>query len=329
MRLFNQAEVYFIQLQKQLSAVLQQLEQETETTDRGSGKVQKFVSDKWQSSLGQGCSNILQNGTVLEKAGVNFSSIASTSLPLAASSRNPHLAGKPYKACGISVVVHPYNPYVPASHANLRIFTLNPQTAKQKSKRLSKQSNEQSKKVKDWWFGGGIDLTPYYIQEEDCILWHKKIKAVCDKFEKGLYGELKKNCDDYFYLPHRQETRGVGGIFFDDFNRWDEETHLNFMKEVGECYLDTYTNIIKNNMYVPFGKKQRNFQLQRRGRYVEFNLLYDRGTLFGLQSGGRTESILMSLPPLARWDYSYNLAVKSEEGKLKKLLQKRDWLKEY
>ncbi len=360
MTLFNQAEEYFLQLQQQIREALEEFEDSTAS----------FVQDDWQSRLGSGCSNVLEGGKVWEKAGVNFSTIASTNLPPAASSRNPQLAGKPYKACGISIVIHPLNPYVPTSHANLRIFSLDD---------AEHNTSPSTEKVANgWWFGGGFDLTPYYIEEEDCIFWHQAAKDVCDKFDENLYGELKKNCDDYFYLPHRNETRGIGGLFFDDFNRWDAQRCLEFVKEVGQCYVDTYIALTQRCLRVNagkdsgkdsgenFSKKERDFQLYRRGRYVEFNLLYDRGTLFGLQSGGRSESILMSLPPLVRWQYkrdsSEDSAAKdnaakdsaakdsaakdsaakdsaakdsaakdsaakdSDEAALQKILQKRDWL---
>ena len=321
MTLFNQAEEYFLQLQQQIREALEEFEDSTAS----------FVQDEWQSRLGSGCSNVLEGGKVWEKAGVNFSTIASTKLPPAASSRNPQLAGKPYKACGISIVIHPLNPYVPTSHANLRIFSLDDAE--------HNTSSSTEKAANGWWFGGGFDLTPYYIEEEDCIFWHQAAKDVCDKFDKNLYGELKKNCDDYFYLPHRNETRGIGGLFFDDFNRWDAQRCLEFVKEVGQCYVDTYIALTQrrlrvnsgNNSGENFSKKERDFQLYRRGRYVEFNLLYDRGTLFGLQSGGRSESILMSLPPLVRWQYKHDssedsTAKDSDEAVLQKFLQKKNWL---
>ena len=316
MTLFNQAEEYFLQLQQQIREALEEFEDSTTS----------FVQDEWQSRLGHGCSNILEGGKVWEKAGINFSTIASAKLPPAASSRNPQLAGKPYKACGISIVIHPLNPYVPTSHANLRIFSLDDAE--------HNASPSAEKATNGWWFGGGFDLTPYYIEEEDCIFWHQAAKDICDKFDKNLYGELKKNCDDYFYLPHRNETRGIGGLFFDDFNRWDAQRCLEFVKEIGQCYVNTYIALTQRRLRVNlgkdsgenFGKKEREFQLYRRGRYVEFNLLYDRGTLFGLQSGGRSESILMSLPPLVRWKYKRDSSKDNDEATLQKFLQKRDWL---
>lgn len=298
--LFGQTADFFQQLQQQLCVELTQLE----TTEK------KFIEDEWQSKLGQGRTNILEGGEVLEKAGVAFSSIAGEKLPSAASSRNLHLAGKPYKVCGISAVIHPCNPYAPTSHANFRIFVVDDGT--------------DSKEGKNWWFGGGFDLTPYYIDKTDCDLWHKAAKTVCDKFDADLHSQLKQACDEYFYLPHRQEARGIGGIFFDDFNLWDEQRCLEFVQDAGHCYKDTYVAMVTRLQQKEFGEGEREFQLYRRGRYVEFNLLYDRGTLFGLQSEGRTESILMSLPPKVSWKYDAKFVEDSKEHQLQQMLQGED-----
>ena len=264
----------------------------------------KFYADKWKSPLGRGSSNVLEGGKIWEKVGVNFSSIKADSLPPAASKKNSRLAQSPYKVCGISVVAHPLNPFVPASHLNMRFFLVD--------RRL-------------WWFGGGFDLTPYYPFEKDCILWHGNAERVCNDFETGTYEEFKKNCDDYFYLPHRREMRGIGGLFFDDLNRRQLKTCFAFTQAVGECYLKNYMEIVQRRKDSPYGDEEREFQLYRRGRYAEFNLLHDRGTLFGLQAGGRTESILMSLPPLVKWSYKKNTSLSVAEERLMPFLRPKDW----
>ncbi|WP_274584318.1 oxygen-dependent coproporphyrinogen oxidase [Neisseria leonii] len=268
-----------------------------------------FVSDRWESALGQGISRVLKEGAVFEQAGVNFSHIKGTSLPAAASARRPDLAGAPFEAAGVSLVIHPRNPFVPTSHANVRFFAAYPENA-----------------APVWWFGGGFDLTPFYPFDEDILHWHQTAKNLCDAFSDGLYAELKTWCDDYFYLKHRNETRGVGGLFFDDLNRWDFETCFAFTRAVGEGYLDAYVPIVAKRRHTPYGERERRFQLYRRGRYVEFNLVWDRGTHFGLQSGGRTESILMSLPPLVRFEYDYRPEPGSPEARLNRYLTPRDWL---
>lgn len=304
--LFTQAKQSFKELQQQMCAELSRLEPSE----------QEFIGDEWRSKLGQGSTNIMEGGELWEKAGVAFSEISGAKLPSAASARNVHLADKPYNACGISIVIHPRNPYVPTSHANLRIFTIDDEHSKDSKSSKSKDN------TKSWWFGGGFDLTPYYIEKDDCELWHQAAKNMCDKFDKDLYAQLKQNCEEYFYLPHRQESRGIGGIFFDDFNPWEPTRCLDFVQQVGECYKDTYKEIAQRLMTKKFGDRERNFQLHRRGRYVEFNLLYDRGTLFGIQSGGRSESILMSLPPQVRWSYRPKFAKDSPEGQLIAMLQR-------
>ena len=271
----------------------------------------RFEPDEWQSKLGTGQSRVLKNGAVFEQAGVNFSHVKGTAMPASATAHRPELAGAPFEAMGVSLVIHPKNPYVPTSHANVRFFIAYPEG-----------------KAPVWWFGGGFDLTPFYPFEEDVLHWHRVAADVCAPFGDGVYAEYKKWCDDYFYLKHRGETRGVGGLFFDDLNRWEFDACLNFIRAVGEGYIAAYTPIVAKRKHTPYGERERQFQLYRRGRYVEFNLVWDRGTLFGLQSGGRTESILMSMPPLVRFEYCYQPEQGSAEARLNEFLKPRDWLKE-
>ncbi|WP_373740110.1 oxygen-dependent coproporphyrinogen oxidase [Neisseria sp.] len=271
-----------------------------------------FEADQWQSALGSGESRVLKNGAVFEQAGVNFSHVKGSAMPAAATAHRPELAGAPFEAMGVSLVVHPKNPYVPTSHANVRFFIARP---------------EGREPV--WWFGGGFDLTPFYPYEADILHWHRTAAELCKPFGEDVYPEFKKWCDDYFYLKHRGETRGVGGLFFDDLNRWDFDTCLAFIKKVGEGYTDAYIPIAALRKNTVYGERERQFQLYRRGRYVEFNLVWDRGTLFGLQSGGRTESILMSMPPLVRFEYGYEPQEGSAEARLNGFLKPRDWLAEW
>ena len=271
----------------------------------------RFEPDEWQSKLGTGQSRVLKNGAVFEQAGVNFSHVKGSAMPASATAHRPELAGAPFEAMGVSLVIHPKNPYVPTSHANVRFFIAYPEG-----------------KAPVWWFGGGFDLTPFYPFEEDVLHWHRVAADVCAPFGDGVYAEYKKWCDDYFYLKHRGETRGVGGLFFDDLNRWDFDACLNFIRAVGEGYIAAYAPIVAKRTNTPYGERERQFQLYRRGRYVEFNLVWDRGTLFGLQSGGRTESILMSMPPLVRFEYCYQPEQGSAEARLNEFLRPRDWLKE-
>ena len=270
-----------------------------------------FLGEHWQSRLGTGESRVLKQGAVFEQAGVNFSHVQGASLPASATAARPALAGAPFEAAGVSLVIHPRNPYVPTSHANVRFFCARPQ-------------GEEPV----WWFGGGFDLTPFYPFDEDILHWHQTAKKLCDRFSSGLYAEYKKWCDEYFYLPHRGETRGAGGLFFDDLNRWDFAACLDFIRQTGEAYAAAYCPIVSRRKHTPYGKRERQFQLYRRGRYVEFNLVFDRGTHFGLQSGGRTESILMSLPPLVRFEYGYAPEAGSAEARLQDYLKPRDWLAE-
>ena len=272
------------------------------------GAVQ-FVSDEWQSALGVGQSRVLKQGAVWEQAGVNFSHVKGAAMPASATAHRPELAGAPFEAMGVSLVIHPRNPYVPTSHANVRFFVAYPEG-----------------QAPVWWFGGGFDLTPFYPFDEDILHWHQTAQKICEPFGEQVYAEFKAWCDDYFYLKHRQEARGVGGLFFDDLNRWDFATCLDFIRQVGEGYLTAYLPIVARRKTMPYGERERQFQLYRRGRYVEFNLVWDRGTHFGLQSGGRTESILMSMPPLVRFEYAYQPEADSAEAKLNAYLQPRDWL---
>lgn len=282
--------------------------QALETAD-GSGK---FIEDNWQRAEGGGGrTRVLTDGTVIEQGGVNFSVVSGDKLPPSATAHRPELAGRTWQACGVSLVIHPKNPLIPTSHANVRFFVA-----------------EKAGEAPVWWFGGGFDLTPFYPFDEDVKHWHQTAKDLCQPFGDNVYAEHKKWCDDYFYLKHRDETRGVGGLFFDDLNQWDFDTCFNYIKAVGEGFVNAYVPIINKRKNAQYSDAERQFQLYRRGRYVEFNLVFDRGTLFGLQSGGRTESILMSMPPLARWQYNYQPESDSAEAKLQQYLVPRDWLTE-
>jgi len=270
-----------------------------------------FISDSWQREEGGGgCSMLLRDGAVFEQAGVNFSEVYGDNLPPSASAHRPELAGRRFRAMGVSLVVHPDNPYVPTSHANVRFFVA-----------------EKSGEAPIWWFGGGFDLTPYYGFQADCEHWHRVAREACEPFGEDLYAKYKKWCDDYFFIRHRNEPRGIGGLFFDDLNEPDFEQAFAFIQSVGDHYLPAYTPIVQAHKDDSFGEREKRFQWYRRGRYVEFNLVYDRGTLFGLQSGGRTESILMSLPPVVNWRYNYRPEAGSAEAELTDYyLQARDWL---
>jgi len=270
-----------------------------------------FVEDAWDREQGGGGrTRVLTNGAVFEQAGVNFSHVYGNQLPKSATAARPELEGRDFQAVGVSLVIHPHNPHIPTSHANVRFF-------------IAEKENE----APVWWFGGGFDLTPYYPVKEDVIHWHQTAKTACDPFGDGVYAKYKKWCDEYFYLKHRDETRGVGGLFFDDLNEWGFEKSFNFMKSVGNSYVPAYRPIVNKNKDKPYSEDERDFQLYRRGRYVEYNLVYDRGTLFGLQTGGRTESILMSLPPLVKWRYNWKPEADSKEADLyDNYLQPHEWL---
>lgn len=272
----------------------------------------KFVEDAWQRDAGGGGrTRLLSDGAVIEQGGVNFSEVFGDNLPASATAARPELAGRNFTALGVSLVIHPRNPYVPTSHANVRFFIA-----------------EKDGEAPIWWFGGGYDLTPYYGFEEDAKHWHQTAFNACQPFGDDVYPQYKQWCDEYFFLKHREEARGVGGLFFDDLNEWGFERCFAFMQAVGDSYLDAYLPIIKRRMTTEYDQRERDFQLYRRGRYVEFNLVYDRGTLFGLQSGGRTESILMSLPPLVKWRYNWQPEAGTPEAKLySDFLPPRDWLK--
>lgn len=272
----------------------------------------KFVEDNWtREEGGGGRTRVMTDGSVIEQGGVNFSLVSGTKLPPSATAHRPELAGRSWQACGVSLVIHPKNPNIPTSHANVRFF-------------IAEKEGEEPV----WWFGGGFDLTPFYPIDEDILHWHQTAKDLCAPFGESVYDEHKKWCDDYFYLKHRNETRGVGGLFFDDLNAWGFDKSFDYIKAVGQGYIDAYVPIIERRKDSSYGEAERQFQLYRRGRYVEFNLVFDRGTLFGLQSGGRTESILMSMPPLARWEYNYQPEGESAEAKLYEYLTPRDWLTE-
>ncbi len=271
----------------------------------------RFIEDLWERPEGGGGrTRVLSGGQVFEQGGVNFSHVSGFGLPPSATAKRPDLANRQFEAMGVSLVIHPNNPYVPTSHANVRLF-------------IAKKENEPA----IWWFGGGFDLTPYYPFEEDVIEWHQCAKAACDSFGDNVYKEHKNWCDEYFFLKHRHETRGVGGLFFDDLNEWGFEKCFAYMQSVGNHYTKAYLPIVQRRKSAVFGERERDFQLYRRGRYVEYNLVYDRGTLFGLQSGGRTECILMSLPPVAHWRYNWQPESGSPENILyERYLKPQNWL---
>jgi len=291
---------YLLDLQDRIVAGLEQ--------EDGSGQ---FREDRWEhAGGGGGRSRVLEEGAVLEKAGINFSHVRGDRLPASATAHRPELAGRGFEALGVSLVIHPRNPYAPTSHANVRFFMA-----------------EKPGADPVWWFGGGFDLTPYYGFREDARHWHRTAADACASFGADVYPRYKKWCDEYFFLKHRNEPRGVGGLFFDDLNEWGFERCFAFMRSVGDHYLPAYQPILARRKDTASGEREREFQLYRRGRYVEFNLVYDRGTLFGLQSGGRTESILMSLPPRVTWRYDWHPEPGTPEAELYEVfLQPRDWL---
>jgi len=270
-----------------------------------------FVEDGWERpGGGGGRSRVLAEGQLFEKAGVSFSHVSGTQMPPSATAHRPELAGASWQAMGVSLVIHPRNPYVPTSHANVRFFI------------AEKEGMEPV-----WWFGGGYDLTPYYGFEADCVHWHRTARDACAPFGVDVYPRFKHWCDDYFFLKHRNEARGIGGLFFDDLNEWSFERSFEFLRAIGDSYIPAYLPIVQRRKHTDYGEREREFQLLRRGRYVEFNLVHDRGTLFGLQSGGRTESILMSLPPLVRWEYNAQPSPGSPEAALtEQFLTVRDWV---
>jgi coproporphyrinogen III oxidase len=270
----------------------------------------RFMEESWERPEGGGGrSRVLSEGTIFEQAGVGFSHVHGPGLPPSATAQRPELAGRSFEALGVSLVFHPRNPYVPTTHMNVRFF-------------LAEKPDAEPV----WWFGGGFDLTPYYGFEEDAVHWHRTARAACEPFGAEVHPRFKKWCDEYFYLKHRGEPRGIGGIFFDDLNQWGFERSFALLRSVGDHFLPAYLPILRGRTDVPYGERERDFQLYRRGRYVEFNLVWDRGTLFGLQSGGRTESILMSLPPLVRWRYNWQPEPGTPEARLyEEFLRPRDW----
>jgi len=291
---------YLLQLQQNIGDALQQEDGE-----------KTFIADEWQREQGGGGrSCVLADGGVFESAGINFSHVFGDGLPASATAHRPELAGRSFQAMGVSLVIHPKNPYVPTSHANVRFFIA-----------------EKEGEAPVWWFGGGFDLTPYYGNEDDVKHWHRVAKQACDPFGDDVYSRYKQWCDEYFYLKHRDEPRGIGGLFYDDLNEWGFEKCFAFMQSVGDHYIQAYLPIVQKRKAMQYGERERDFQLYRRGRYVEFNLVYDRGTLFGLQSGGRTESILMSMPPNVRWRYNWQPESGSAEAELyEKYLRPQEWI---
>jgi coproporphyrinogen III oxidase len=274
----------------------------------------QFTEENWHrgEQLGGGRTRVLTNGHVIEKGGVNFSHVFGDKLPASATASRPELAGRSFQAMGVSLVIHPSNPYIPTSHANVRFFV------------AEKEGEEPV-----WWFGGGFDLTPYYGFEEDVVQWHQTAKDACDPFGEDVYDNYKKWCDDYFYLKHRDEARGVGGLFFDDLNEAGFEKSFALMQSIGNNFVTAYRPIMAKRKDTEYGERERKFQSYRRGRYVEFNLVFDRGTIFGLQTGGRTESILMSLPPIVHWDYNWHPEAGTPEMALyTDFLPHKDWLGE-
>ncbi|HVR29002.1 MAG TPA: oxygen-dependent coproporphyrinogen oxidase [Thermoanaerobaculia bacterium] len=295
----GRVDVYLRELQDRLCAALE--------AEDGRGR---FREDLWErAGGGGGRSRVLRDGGLFEQAGVNYSHVWGDTLPAAATLQRPLLQGRSFRAAGVSLVLHPLNPYVPIVHANVRFL-------------VAERPGAESV----WWFGGGMDLTPCYGFVEDAVDWHRGARAACADFGPDVYARFKKWCDEYFFLPHRGETRGVGGLFYDDLNEWGFERSFAFTRSVGDHVLPGYLPIVARRRETPWGERERAFQLYRRGRYVEFNLLHDRGTRFGLQSGGRTESILMSLPPLARWEHDWRPEPGSaEERTMREFLRPREW----
>lgn len=304
---FQIVKQYFLDLQDSLCNQL---------ADEDGGAV--FDNDSWTREPnpekpgmhGEGRTRLLTNGDVIEQGGVNFSNVIGDKMPASATANRPELAGRSFKAMGVSLVIHPKSPMIPTSHFNVRFF-------------IAEKDGEDPV----WWFGGGFDLTPYYGFEEDCKHWHNTANEACLPFGDEVYDEYKNWCDDYFYLKHRDEQRGIGGLFFDDLNQWGFDKSFEFLQSVGNSFIKAYRPIMSKRKNLAYSEEQRDFQLYRRGRYVEYNLVYDRGTLFGLQSGGRTESILMSMPPLVKWKYDWSPEVGSEEEKLYQYyLKPKDWI---
>lgn len=296
---FNQVVAFLKSLQDNICQKLESVEHSDQ-----------FKEDAWQHDAGGGGRTRVITGEVFEQAGVNFSHVVGDALPVAATAKRPEMVGQGFEASGVSLVVHPDNPFIPTSHANVRVFRTIP------------KGDEKA----HWWFGGGFDLTPYYPFEEDIKHWHQVAFEACKPFGSDVYAKYKKWCDEYFYLKHRGETRGVGGLFFDDLNEWGFEQSFAFIQAIGNAYCEAYLPIVNKHKNTVFDDEHKQFQKYRRGRYVEFNLVYDRGTLFGLQSGGRTESILMSLPPEVSYRYNYQPEAGTQEARLSEFLKPHDWL---
>ena len=297
-QMLEQVKTFFMSLQDSICQSLTDLD----------GK--SFEQDQWQREEGGGGrSRVLKEGHLFEQAGVNFSHVFGANMPASATAHRPELEGRSFNACGVSLVIHPRNPHIPTTHANVRFFIA---------------EKEGAEPV--WWFGGGFDLTPYYPVDADIKHWHQTAHDICAPFGSDIYPKYKKWCDEYFHLKHRNETRGVGGLFFDDLNEWGFEKSFEFTQQVGKGFIPAFAPIVHARKDDKYGEQERQFQLYRRGRYVEFNLVFDRGTLFGLQTGGRTESILMSMPPLARWEYQYQPEEGSKEAKLYEYLTPREWV---
>ena len=293
-------------MQTYLHALQDRICNALESADGGA----RFAEDAWQRAEGGGGrSRVLKQGRVFEQAGVGFSRVKGERMPPSATAQRPELAGRSWSALGVSLVLHPHNPYVPTTHMNVRYFEAHKPDAEPV-----------------WWFGGGFDLTPFYPFDEDIRHWHETAQACCAPYGDTVYARYKRWCDDYFFLKHRNETRGVGGLFFDDLNEGGFERCFALTRSVGDAFLDAYLPIVERRAATAYGEREREFQLYRRGRYVEFNLVWDRGTLFGLQSGGRTESILMSLPPRVRFEYGYQPEPGSDEARLADYLVPRDWI---
>jgi coproporphyrinogen III oxidase len=298
----GQVRDYLLQLQDIICGAL----------EKADGKAH-FLEDNWsREEGGGGRSRVMEEGGVFEKAGVNFSHVFGNRLPHSATAARPELAGRSFQAMGVSLVIHPRNPYIPTSHANVRFFIA-----------------EKEDAAAVWWFGGGFDLTPYYGFREDAVHWHRVARDACTPFGEDVYPRYKQWCDEYFFLKHRGEPRGVGGLFFDDLSEGGFERCFAFLGSVGNHYLPAYLPIVERRRDMAYGERERDFQAYRRGRYVEFNLVYDRGTLFGLQSGGRTEAILMSLPPIVKWRYDWHPEAGTPEAELYEVfLKPRNWLAE-
>lgn len=290
---------YLLDLQARIIAALEQLDGKT------------FLTDSWQRTEGGGgITRLVEEGNVFERGGVNFSHVKGSTLPPSAAANRPDVAGQPWEAMGVSLVLHPCNPYVPTVHMNVRFFST---------------CDAQGNPV--WWFGGGMDLTPYYGFEEDAVHFHRTCRDALTPFGEDLYPRFKKWCDNYFYLKHRQEARGIGGVFFDDFNEVSFEHSFAMMRSVGDSFIPAYVPVAERRQAIAYGERERDFQAYRRGRYVEFNLVFDRGTHFGLQSGGRTESILMSMPPVVKWRYQWHPEDGTPEARLwTDFLPHREWV---